>query len=178
MKKILYLILLTSLISACSSVKYAGKKSAKKYYEEFFIDQGVMQYFIKPVEYKNGKNKITVDFTFRDSVPDNGNITLNFSLFSENLVKKIDSASFISSNQEIKIKNLKRMFIDKRKNIFQVRYTSSIKFRDMSEIFANNYNLILFYNKTKQTFVPKTKTLKIYRAFDNKVLSIIELNRE
>ena len=178
MKKILYIILLSVVVSSCSSVKYAGKKSVKKYYEEFFIDQGVMQYFIKPLEYKDEKDKITVDFTFRDSIADKGNITLNFSLFSENLVKRIDSAFFKNQNRKIRIENLNRMFIDKKRKTFQVRYTSTITFEEMSQIFEGNYNIVLFFDGTKQTFVPKTKTLKIYKAFDNKVLSIIELNRE
>lgn len=169
---------MSSLLYSCSNIRFVGKKSPKKYYQEFFIDNGIMQYFLKPVVYKSSKEKLLGDFTFRDTVAENGFVVFNYSIYTKSVVKNIDSAFIIISDNKIRIKNNERMFIDKDKNFFEIRYSAFITFYQMKQLSENESKINVFYNNSSVTFVPTKKTKSVLELFDQKVINIIELNRD
>lgn len=76
-------IFLLFQLSGCMGVKHGGSTTpAGKLMEEFFVQQGVMQYFIKPLEWKlmGDKGLVQTDFTFRDSAGTKTPVTCNFTL--------------------------------------------------------------------------------------------------
>ncbi len=166
------------LFSSCLSVKIKGKKSKPgKYYEEFFIDQGVMQYFFKPLKFKSKTDFFIVDFTFRDSMDFESYLTANFSVFTDEPLKKVDSAFFLVNNEKINFCCLERMFIDNYRKGFQTRYSSKITFNQLSQFFENEPIILLYYNGGEHYFIPKRKTKKVLIILKQNVIEIIKLNR-
>ncbi len=176
-----FLILLTVLIvstTSCLSLKIKGKKSKpSKYVEEFFIDQGIMQYFIKPMKFKGEKEFFTVDFTFRDSISFDSYLTANYSVFTKNVVKKIDSAFVFVGDNKIKFCCSKRMFIDNYKKGYQIRYSSNITLNELSELVDNEKKIVLYYNGDEHYFLPVKKTKTACSVVKKNIIDIIILNR-
>jgi len=164
-------------LGSCQSYKYTKGNKTDKYYEEFFIKQGVMQYFVKPLLYTNDESKYTIDYTFRDSISRTGLVVINNSLYSDKYIKNIDSAFFVFSDGKLEIMNIKRMFIEKEKKKFEIRYSATITLAQMEQVFKNNHKISIFSNNVEYLMLPKKKTTKIYQLFDEKILEIIELNR-
>ncbi len=179
-------ILIIFVFSACSP-KIGGsfRKSRYKCYEEFYVDEGVNQYFVKPLDFKalNGKEKFTIDFTFRDTLRDNSQIIANYSFFSEYPVKKIDSVVLIAANntdkQSFKLKNCQRLFIDKNKKTYQIRYSCSLTYKQILDFFDyQDYSVSVYINGNTIKFIATKKTLKAIYIVKNEVTDIIKLNKQ
>ena len=156
-----------------------GKKGTgkpKKHYEEFFIEQGVMQYFIKPMKFKGNKNYLTIDFTFRDTLKYESFVIANYSIFTKTAVKKIDSTFFIINNEKIKFKNCERMFIDFRKD-YQIRNTCNITYKELTKIVEMKPEIWAYFDNEKHVFVPSKHALKSFEVIKTRIIDIIELNR-
>jgi len=175
-KYIAFIIIL--LFSSCYGIKFNGKKSAKKHYEVFFIDQGVLQYFVKPLEFKGDDEVFSVDFTFRDSVNYFSSVTTNYSIFTENPIKQVDSAFFVTNNEQIKLHNCERFFINIKKKTYQIRNSCTITYSQLIEITANETEFWAYYEGQKHVFIPTKKTSNILQGIKTQVIDIIELNKD
>lgn len=94
------LILLAFLISglfSCGIRLKGAKRGGMGSVETFLVEGGATQYFIKPVTFINGKNKMLVDFGLRNRQADTTNGRINFTLSGNNLAK-IDSYQVINSD--------------------------------------------------------------------------------
>lgn len=76
----LCIVLVSILFISCFSIKPQVSKTGVNLWEEFYVSPGVMQYFIKPLQFKSQNRNIEMDFTFRN-VSDS--VTVNYSIFSE-----------------------------------------------------------------------------------------------
>jgi hypothetical protein len=176
-RKISLFLSILLFFTSCIPFRYAGKKPAQKVYEQFFVDQGVMQYFVKPLTFYSKKYKYTVDFTFRDTIADNSFVTANFSVFSKEKIKNIDSVYFIANNKKYYFQNCKKMFLEKDKKKYQIRYTSGITLRDFEKFCSIKPNIYVFVNNDRMLFKPTKKVLKSLRIVKGNILDIIIYNR-
>ncbi|MBN2890761.1 MAG: hypothetical protein JXL97_02750 [Bacteroidales bacterium] len=174
--KLLLLIVIVSL-SSCYGVKIKGKKNPKKYYEEFFISQGIIQYFIKPLEFKGEKETFVADFTFRDSVQYNSLIAVNYSIFSDDVVKQVDSAFFITNNKKIKILNCEKLFIEKHKQ-YHLRNSCKITYNDLIQVINEDLEVLAYYNNLEHNFKATKQAKKGLFIAKTRIIEIIELNRD
>lgn len=174
--KLLFLIIILSL-SSCIGIRIKGTKSAKKYYEEFFIDQGVMQYFIKPLEFKGEKDNLSIDFTFRDTVDYQSFITTNYSIYTFEKVKNIDSAFFIINNKKIQLKHCEKLFIKKSKQ-YQIRNSCKITYKEFMEIVEVEPEIWAYFNNKKHVFLPSKNAKTGLEITKTQIIDIIELNRD
>jgi hypothetical protein len=174
--KLLFLIIIISF-SSCIGIRIKGTKSAKKYYEEFFIDQGVMQYFIKPLEFKGDKENLFVDFTFRDSVSYQSFITLNYSIYTFERVKDIDSAFFIINDKKIDFNNCEELFIKKSKK-YEIRNSCKITYEEFMKIVEVEPEIWAYFNNKKHVFLPTKNAKTGLLITKNQIIDIIELNRD
>ncbi len=181
MKKIItYLIfvLIGILLSSCGLNMFRGSHARRTYYESFYISDNVNQYFLKPLEFKFFKEKLFIDFTFRDSTLSSP-VTTNYTVETHERTVKIDSAYFMVKSQKIPLKNSSKMFVDKKKDTYEIRYTNTIQFRELSEICKHSDKLtfVVFYNNEKHIFLPTKKTIRLLSAFYNDVIDVIYLNQ-
>ncbi len=179
MKVKYFLFIIIILFSSCFGLRIRGTKSPKQVYEVFFIDDGVLQYFIKPLKFKNKHDYFTVDFTFRDTLKYDSFVTTNYSIYTKVAAKKIDSLFFITSEYKIKCKNNDKMFIDLKKKTYQIRYSSGITYQELIYLTsADDYYVLAYYNNSKHKFFPKRKTKKYIDIVNQQVINVIELNKE
>jgi len=146
-----------------------------KLYEVFYIKNGVTQYFIKPLKMKSGDVKFKIDFTLRSNLTQDGDVTCNFSLLSKEPIKKIELATLSNSSNKASINNLEKIFIEKQGKDYHLRYTSTMKFSDFSNLSKSKFSTI---NIDGISFEIPKKMLKKLSKIDESVIEIIELNFE
>lgn len=178
--KFKFLILVAVLFSfnSCISYKFKGKKSPKKYYEVFFIDQGINQYFIKPLKFEAKKEYFTVDFTFRDSIGYDSYVTTNYSIFTSDVVKTVDSAFFVINTDKILIKKQEKFFIDLLKDTYQIRYSGKITYKELISVTENDPEIWTYYNGNKHIYYSNKKAKIGLEVSKNSIIKIIELNKD
>jgi len=174
---ILLIILFVVSLNSCCIMGMRGQRSTKTIYDDFYISEGVMQYFVKPITFKSKDYKFTLDFTFRDSIT-TSYATCNYSLFSEEPVSTIDSAIIlVDNNQKIIIKNNKKLFVSKKKK-YQIRYSGGITNNELKIFFkGTSFEVNIYNNNSKIVLKPSNKTLKSIELFNKEVVDIIELNQ-
>jgi len=177
-KVILILLAGFILLESCGVSKVKSSSGGKAYYEEYYIDAGVLQYFIKPLDYKVEKYKASLDYIFRDTIT-NSNIDFKYSFFSDDPVTNIDSAKFVrAGKKDIKIRNHNKMFVDRKNKGYKIRHSGAISYPDLKLIFKQgDYNFHIYYSGEEVILKPTKRTLKIHHIFDTQVVEIIEMNR-
>ena len=172
----LIITLLFTLLISCGGVKIAGGGSkANKLYEVFYIKNGVTQYFVKPLKYKSKDIKFTMDYTLRSDVKKDGFIVCNFSTFSEKPIKKIETFKLNIDGKKYEFKELEKVFLEKQKNDYHLRYTSKLSFEDYSKLTESVNSTVELNNIVFETSKKNTKKLG---RIDEYVVDLIELNFE
>ena len=174
--KFLLIVIIISF-NSCIGLRIKGKKSNKTYYEEFFIAQGVMQYFVKPLEYKSEKNNLSIDFTFRDTLSYNSFVIVNYSVFTDEAIKKIDSTFFVFNTEKIELKHCEKLFIDKKKK-YQIRNSCKITYRELMQIIESDFEIWTYYNNQNHIFSPTRQAKTGVEITKTRIIDIIELNRD
>ncbi len=174
--KLIILLIISFVISlsSCRIVRIGGKRSPKTVYEEYYVGEGVMQYFVKPIYFKSKDYKFTLDYTFRDTIATTY-ATCNYSLFSEKPIKTIDSTIIlVDNNKRIKIKSNKKLFIDKKKD-YQIRYSGGITKNELKTFFGGTtFEINIYENKSKIVLKPTKGTYKSIKIFKEQVMDIME----
>lgn len=170
------LISISFFLAGCLSIKPSGVKSGKNLFETFYVGDDGIQYFIKPLLFENIQNKeeIHVDFTFRykDKVKDS--VIVNLSFQSYNILRIIDSLFISNANQRISSKNNKLLFNEKRKGLIISRFTTKFSLTEFSGMFDNNdWKIIVYKNKTYDTFFSKSKTKKAIKKLQEMVFILL-----
>lgn len=180
MKKNILLLGITIVLitnSCALSSFYKTKKTTSSFFVTFFVENGINQYFIKPLNFKSKKELLKIDFTFRDTCQNKTLIIANYSIFSSQLIKNIDSAFFMVNNQKIYFKETEKLFIENKKQ-YQIRQTNKITYKELLQIFNNDSQIHIFYSNNELIFVPTSKTKKIKAKAQKIIFENIELNRK
>ncbi len=178
-----YLIFYVSILffllnlSSCGMMMMGGKKEKFSVYEEYYINEGITQYFVKPLIFKSKDYKFTIDYTFRDSITTSF-VTANSSLFSDQPIKTIDSIIILIDNsKKVKVKNNKKLFIDMKKK-YQIRHSGNISYNELKTFFSGTvFEVNVFTNNSNIILFPSKQTLKSIRLFNTHGIEIIELNK-
>ena len=68
---------------SCIGIKGSGKGGKYVSYETYFINDSTIQYFIKPLKFKNKDFIFEVDFTYREIHNEGDGVTSNFTIIHE-----------------------------------------------------------------------------------------------
>ena len=135
-------IFLFFFLISCGGIKLAGGKSGKSLYETFYVGEEGMQYFIKPLNFKNEKSKLLLDITFRhkDEVQDSA--TLNFSIKGQRLIKQIDKLTLFASTDNatfsVSSHNVEYIFAERDKKEFVSRFSTKVPLIELKELFEKS----------------------------------------
>ena len=157
----------------------AGKGAGKKY-RTFFVANNITQYFISPIEYKLKKEKMKflIDYTFRDSTQSISAVTANYSLISSTPVKEISAVAIQAGGETIQLTNLNRLFIEKVKKEYIVRYSARLTYPELQKIFASD--AVTYQLSTENGTLeigPGKKPQKTISFVNEEMLELLELNR-
>lgn len=167
-------ICLAGLSTSCLKIKPNGTKSAKKYFETFFVGEEGTQYFIKPFEFANDNGeKILLDITFRykDEVKDSA--TLTFTYYSEDLIKSIDSLSFSNPSMSLQANSIELLFNERDKDLIQSRFSSKVLLKDLVNLFdKSNWEIKLNSSDKPYSVSSNKKSDKIIEALNFEIFSL------
>jgi hypothetical protein len=172
--KTLFLVFLFSFYGCGLKLSKSGS-SAGKAYQTFYIDKGLIQYFISPIEIRNSKkSKVLFDFTFRSNASYDSAVIFNYTLFSETPVLKVDSVLLINAKDTFRIINRQKLFLEKKSEIYMIRYSSTISFRELSSFFKSEKHILQLNNFR---FESSRKANRRMASVHSEVIELIELSQ-
>ncbi|KAB1066283.1 hypothetical protein [Salibacter halophilus] len=160
------------LFVGCGSM--GGGSHRGKLYRSFYLKEGGLKYFIKPMKFKGEDAELLVDFNI-ESVK--GNIAVvNFSIFHEKPLKKLSSFEISNPDTSIKAGEIESMFVElESNNEYESRFTSHIPNSGLKHIFQNQHWTIKAVEaKTKLEFEPKRSTEKDIEKINKAVIQLLD----
>jgi hypothetical protein len=161
-------------LASCISVKPNATKSAKKWYQSFFIgDQGT-QYFIKPLQLEGDSNEyLNLDLTFKLNKIIMDSAGMNVSFFSNNLFKNLDSLRVVNSNYAYTLLNFNYMFAERNKRQFNCRFSTKIPLEALAKLYKqNNWTFIAYANDHAKKYVATKKTRKKIALLNQEIFEL------
>lgn len=144
---------------SCVGRGMKGQRGSNKIYEMYYIDSVTNQYFIKPLHFQNKIHNIDYDIVFR--VPYKNQATLNFSLFTNENINKIDTFYIDNDSGNPKmIQTKKILYKEKKGKKYHYRYSSLISNDLLPVLFDNKIKFIFNINNTKNILLPTRKSIK------------------
>ena len=166
------------ILSGCMSIKPGATKSAKKYYETFYVGQEGTQYFVKPLTFnkEDSDEKLLLDITFRYKKVVKDSSKLNFSVrSSQQLMKYIDSLKISNDHHDILSDDVNLLFNEKDDDEFLSRFTTQVPLENTRQLFDNNnWEFTIYSNDIHRlSFNPAKRAQKAIKALSNNVFSIM-----
>lgn len=178
-RKILLLVLIGFSLG-CTGAKSAMSPTGKvsKYIEEFFVGEGVMQYFIQPLSYEGlNQKKITLDATLRNKDKKSDSLTVNFlvNLKSKDYVKNVN-LSYLKSEDIYIIDKVKTFYFEPLDDVFyQHRVSIKVPYNVYADYLLDpNHNIIISNIKEEVVITPTSKAKKAINVLSHKLDSKIK----
>ena len=148
----LLLISLSISLNSCLGVKPATSGGGKKYFESYYVGDEGNQYFIKPLalvsEYEEAK--ATLDISFRSKESLQGTAQMNFSVYMPEAIHSLKSVYLYVNNTSFELSDIKLLFVEKEKNGFQSRFSTTIPAEKLKSIFnTSDWQLVIIKEKGK-----------------------------
>ena len=167
------MIFLSVILTQCVGFKPAtsGGKITK-YVEEFYTEGGVIQYFIKPLNYKDDSKKdFSFDFTFRNRDVNTDIVTVNFSA-ETSTVDTLNFIKIMANNKAVSNDDLETLFISKTNdNTFNQRMSLKLEYKNVEEYFFNEHQVQLASVTDTINISPSKKAKK---AFEKMKVSLVQ----
>ncbi len=159
--KNLIFILLVLLLGSCMGIKPGSRNSVSKLYESFFAGQEGMQYFIKPLEFRNNnKEKLLVDFTFRYRNEIRDSVIVNVSVVSEKLIRNFHLLEFSSDSNIANSDSLNFFLSSIKGNQITSRFSTKIHLKEIVGLFKNSDWIVKIESNTINSEFSPTRATK------------------
>lgn len=165
-------IILFGVIILITSCKV--NPTIKNPYITYYRGDNSLLYFIKPMSLLNGKDKMSVDFTFTDKKIDSASVTVNFSFFN---FKKQKSDSFYINSDSVKhqLLNKEIIFEEVVKGKQIVRYSSKMFQKDLLELLSRaKFKFVINNLQIEKHYQLTTKYSKKFKKTSNEIISILK----
>lgn len=174
-KLIFNYIIIINIFMLLNSCSFFGN-SSENLYSTFFVGEDGTQFFIKQLDYYMVENneKLSLDYTFRykDKIKDS--VTINFTLFTNEFIKNIESFELKSDGKSALSNNAKLLYVDKKDNLCENRFTTKILLDDFLKYCkSNNQKIIIKYNNYSNTYLPENTTIKNIESLNKNLLLLI-----
>ncbi len=172
-RNLLLLNFLLLLTSGCMMIKPGSVKSGKNLYESYFMGNAGVQYFIKPIVFRDKSNSIfETDFTFKYLQNMEDSALMNFSIKDEYKVyKSIDTLLISNSNLTVSLYRHTLLYKEKRSKYYISRFSTKLTQKDLRLLF-NDHNWVI---RTKQyCFNPSKKTRKNIDKLNSSVFKLFD----
>ncbi|TAG05083.1 MAG: hypothetical protein EAZ44_03955 [Cytophagia bacterium] len=154
------IIFVVSFFYSCAGgIGMKGQRGGSKIYEMYYIDSVTNQYFIKPLTFKNKIYSVDYDIVFR--IPYKTQATLNFSLFSNENINKIDTFYIDNGSGNLKMIQIKKLlYKEKTRRKYHYRYSSQIDNHLLPILFDTKIKFVFNINKIQNVLLPTRKSIK------------------
>jgi CRISPR/Cas system-associated endoribonuclease Cas2 len=171
MKKLISLVVFSILLVACMPIKPTSGNSRltngfemQKGVVDFYVNDSVIQYFIKPLKFNGPSSQLYSDFTFRTGDLSDY-INVNFSIFSKQKYAKEDIKTYFFTGE---LEDLKLMYVDKRKSNFESRFSGKITKNHFYNLTENqSWKIVDDKNNDSIVFKPARKTRNFQKKINN-----------
>jgi hypothetical protein len=164
------------LLSACMATKPSATKSAKKYFETFYVGEEGTQYFIKPLVFASeaSPTEMMIDMTFRykDEIKDS--VLVHISLEGPDLHKSISKLQFKQGEQEVQASSIALMFNENTKKGFKSRFSAQLSLQEVYQLFQSDQWVVQLEEAGESLyFSPTKKSSKVIRALNNEIFILM-----
>jgi len=148
--KLLSAVCVSVVLGSCFSIKPQASKTGKHLWEDFYVSPEVMQYFIKPLSFKNDDLNIDIDtdFTFRN-VSDS--VTVNYSIYSKTDYIKPNVVTIANELTQVSVNSPKTIVSENVQKKHKLRQTGKISLNEFTELTKNNIWTITILNENLKT---------------------------
>jgi len=161
-------VLLCSIALASCGIKLKGTKHGdNSKVERFLVGNGVTQYFVKPLSFSCGQEKILIDFTVRGKNDSGFNARINFTISGSDIAK-VDSYHVVNTVTNaivLSSRNVTTTTVTKGRRFFSEVSNSKLFAQLVS---GEQMQIMLFSGPGAQlvsnTFTPGAKTTKVLRT--------------
>jgi len=159
------------IFSSCLSLKPGSMLSGKKLYETFYIGENGTQYFIKPLTFVNDVDeKLEMDITFKYKNEIKDSAIVNVSLLGKDLIRDVDSIEILQDSCDIVLKDVKSLFSEKTKEVFNSRFSAKGLLYDVKKLFdCSEWNVIIYQNGGIKKYNAPKGTVNNIRKLKNEV---------
>ena len=163
-----FLIFAIILLASCSPLKPSAqaKNPSTDYHKgiaDFYINDSVEQFFVKPIKFNNKKKSLHLksDFTIRSGDASEF-VDAKFSVFSK---EKLSFDDFdVIYFGEIEFKDVKLMYTESKKRKFEMRVSGKLDKSAFAQLEPDSKWKIIKDNKAL-IFLPKRKSQKVMQSF-------------
>ena len=171
-------LIISLFVSNCAlTVKPAATKSAKAYYESFYVGETGTQYFIKPIVFnaEKGNDKLLVDFTFRYKNELRDSAVINLSIEGDNIIKSVNGINFTNTVSSVSLNSFFLLFNEKKDKKLISRFSAKCSTREMIDIFDDpGLRITINTDNSSATFIPPKKSNKIIRSLNDNLFIIFK----
>jgi len=162
------------LITSCQNL-YSTSKRQSKFYKTFFAGEEGTRYFIKPITLQNKKESIDIDITFTSSTILKDSATINYSLQTNQLIKKLQKFYITNGADTLYISGNHLLFLDRNKKNYISRFSGRMPAEDLKKLFANNKwtATIVSRNEIKH-FDSKKRTSKVIDFLNKHIFILLQ----
>lgn len=145
--KIGLLSLIIVVLSSCVGVKQAGGNSgpSNKLYEIFYLEDGILQYFIKPQSLLyNSSDEHSFDLLFRKKDNTSDSLVINLTAYTPKALTNNTKASITGNGTTALGNDFTIIYSEKSGDDFKNRLSFKISYRTFLKIIENNsFNIAL-----------------------------------
>lgn len=101
---------ISALVSCRTGMAPSGSVSGDVI--DFRVDDAVMQYYIRPIEFDgiDHDEELTLDVTFRDGVGATDSVTMNFTIEGSRILKRIDTMQITAGTDSASTTSIRLLF--------------------------------------------------------------------
>ncbi|WP_340154293.1 hypothetical protein [uncultured Winogradskyella sp.] len=157
---LIFIAFITFSTYNCGGIKPAATGKISKYVEDFFLGDGKMQYFVKPLEYvSTTEDESALDATFRRADKKNDSVTVNFSVLlnKNNTVNKV---VIKNGESEYVSESIQTFFTQKEDEKILHRLSIKTTYADYKTYLLNQTHSITVSTKDESETISLTKKSK------------------
>lgn len=119
--------------------------ASQKNIRTFYVDKGVIQYFVRASDFSGDVAGCEIDFTYRHDENAFNPVICNFTVeTSDRALSKIDSAKFLVDEKEFILSGLDMFFREIEEK--RIRYTGNIYFEQFAELIQSKKAYFVVYS--------------------------------
>ena len=164
------------VLSGCSSMKKGRGLNNSKLVKTFYVGDEGIQYFFKPLEFKDDNGRLEMDFTFRHRKELVDSATVNLTIYDETVYKELSSIILNNNEHSHEISGIDLMYNEASSSEFISRFSIKIPLDFLKLLFDDNQWQVKVNAKDiseVRVYLPSNKTAKSIDIINRSVFVIL-----